>query len=67
MKKLVLLSLVVMFALTACGGSKHKAAAHATCWTPTYAANPTANWAKNPSATHRHGKGPLGSNVCGGK
>lgn len=45
------------------GGSKptHKA----TCWKPTYAANPDADWAKNPSPQHRHGAGPKGVNVCG--
>lgn len=45
------------------GGTHHKA----TCWKPSYAAAPTAIWARNPSVTHRHGAGPRGKDVCDGK
>ena len=39
---------------------KHRA----TCWQPSYAAHPTVSWARDPSVTHRHGRGPLGVDVC---
>jgi len=49
--------------ITSCGGGHHKTH-QATCWKPSYAAAPTASWAKHPSATHRHGKGPRGTDIC---
>jgi hypothetical protein len=54
---LALIPLAIALALLLAGcGSHHKTHAHKTgeCWRPAYAANPTASWAKHPSATHRH-------------
>lgn len=68
-KKLVaafaaIVAVIVALVLSLVGGGgtpKHQA----TCWQPSYAAAPTASWARDPSPLHRHGAGPRGSNVCG--
>lgn len=55
-------AVAIVLGINSCDGpSKHKA----LCWQPSYAANPTATWPKHPSATHRHGTGARGVNVCG--
>jgi hypothetical protein len=69
--RLVILFAMVALAVAGCGGGGGDEPRKATCWTPEFAANPVDEngqplaWAKNPSPTHRHGKGPRGVNVCG--
>lgn len=62
---LVVVAVAITLGVRSCegDGGHHKA----LCWTPAYAAAPTASWAKHPSPTHRHGTGPRGSDICDGK
>lgn len=65
---LVIVAVVIVLAVRACddGSPPQPRPPHkATCWKPSYAKAPDVEWAKDPSATHRHGAGPRGSNVCG--
>lgn len=63
---LVILAILIALGFWIWGGSSKKQH-KATCWKPSYASAPTATWAKNPSATHRHGAGVRGKDVCDGK
>lgn len=67
-----LVGLLAGLALLAAGcGDDNGPTTKATCWTPEFAANPMDEngkpllWARDPSPTHRHGAGPVGSDVCG--
>jgi hypothetical protein len=57
----LILAIVIGWLVFGTGGHKKH---HATCWQPTYAAHPSAAWARDPSATHRHGAGSK-PGVCG--